>query len=99
MLRRGNQDVSDATQGAVVPSHGFFAGRRSLDLGAALFKARNGRLLDYVNLPPFIGMIVSDGKATLHELQSVYGVRDLFDLAEVISVDAYNRREIDKQAQ
>jgi hypothetical protein len=50
-----------------------------------------------VNLPPLIGMIVSDGKATLHELQSVYGVRDAYNLAEVISVDAHNRREIDKQ--
>lgn len=43
-------------------------------------------------------MIVSDGKATLHELQSVYGVRDAYNLTEVISVDAHNRREIDKQA-
>ena len=43
-------------------------------------------------------MIVSDGKATLHELQSVYGVRDAYSLSEVIAVDAHNRREIDKQA-
>ena len=41
-------------------------------------------------------MIVSDGKATLVELQSVYGVRDLYDLCEVIAVDAHNRREINK---
>lgn len=40
-------------------------------------------------------MIVSDGKATLNELQSVYGVRDAFNLAEVISVDVHNRRAID----
>jgi hypothetical protein len=39
-------------------------------------------------------MIVSDGKATLHELQSVYGVRDAFNLAEVISVDVHNRRKV-----
>ena len=43
-----------------------------------------------------IGMVVSAGLAALYELQSVYGVRDLFDLAEVISVDATNRREVNK---
>lgn len=37
-------------------------------------------------------MIVSDGKATLYELQSVYGVGDLFNLCEVIAVDSSNRR-------
>jgi hypothetical protein len=41
-------------------------------------------------------MIVSDGKATLHELQSVYGVGDAFNLCEVIACDAHNRREIEK---
>jgi len=41
-------------------------------------------------------MVISDGKATLHELQSVYGLRDLFNLCEVIAVDAHNRREVDK---
>lgn len=41
-------------------------------------------------------MIVSDGKATLHELQSVYGVGDCFNLAEVISVDNHNRREMQR---
>lgn len=41
-------------------------------------------------------MVVSSELATLHELQTVYGVRDLFDLAEVIGVDSHNRREISK---
>lgn len=42
------------------------------------------------------GIVISKGKATLRELQSVYGVGDLFDLCEVIAVDSYNRREISK---
>lgn len=42
------------------------------------------------------GMVISTGKATLHELQSVYGVGDLFNICEVIAVDAYNRRELSK---
>ena len=29
--------------------------------------------------------------ATLHELDTVYGVEDMYDLIEVIAVDALNR--------
>lgn len=53
---------------------------------------RTSGLIDYVNLPPMIGMVISESKATLCELQSVYGVGDLFNLCEVIAVDGYNRR-------
>jgi hypothetical protein len=49
-----------------------------------------------VNLPPLIGMIVSDRSATLHELQTVYSVRDAFNLAEVIAVDSFNKRELER---
>jgi len=58
-----------------------------------VFAGRPGRIVDYVNLPPLCGSIVSSGLATLHELQTVYGVKDAFDLAEVIRVDSHNRRE------
>ncbi|WP_236002294.1 transcription elongation factor GreA [Paraburkholderia elongata] len=37
-------------------------------------------------------MIVSRKLATLHELQTVYGAQDLYDLLEVIIVDDYNAR-------
>lgn len=37
-----------------------------------------------------IGMIVSAGRATLHELQTVYGVEDCYNLAEIIIVDTHN---------
>ena len=30
----------------------------------------------------------------MHELQTVYGVKDLYDLLEIIAVDANNQREI-----
>ena len=30
--------------------------------------------------------------ATLHELQTVYGLRDLWDMLEILSVDAHNER-------
>jgi len=38
------------------------------------------------------GVVISANKATMYELQSVYGVRDLFNLCEVIAIDGYNRR-------
>jgi len=41
-------------------------------------------------------MIVSSGLATLNELQSVYGVKDAYQLCEVIAVDAFNRRKATK---
>lgn len=50
-----------------------------------------------MNIPPRIGMVVSSGLATLAELQTVYGIRDLYDLIEVINVDAHNQRVIAKR--
>jgi hypothetical protein len=41
-------------------------------------------------------MVCSSELATLNELQTVYGVRDLFNLCEVIAVDSHNRRELAK---
>ena len=41
-----------------------------------------------------VGMVVSSKHATLHELQTVYGVQDLYNLAELIAVDAYNSRAV-----
>lgn len=36
--------------------------------------------------------MISADKATLHELQTVYGVVDLYDMIEVIQIDAHNAR-------
>jgi hypothetical protein len=43
-----------------------------------------------VNVPPVIGTIVSADLARLHELQSVYGVEDAYNLLEIVAVDRYN---------
>jgi hypothetical protein len=51
--------------------------------------------LNYENVPRVIGTLISSGQATLHELQTVYGVRDAYDMLEVVSVDIHNRRKID----
>lgn len=43
-------------------------------------------------MPPSIGTVVSAGKATLHELDTVYSVEDVYDMLEVLAVDAHNQR-------
>lgn len=45
-------------------------------------------------MPRVIGTVVSADKATLIELQSIYGVKDAYDLLEVILVDATNQRRM-----
>lgn len=48
--------------------------------------------MSYPNVPQAIGAVVSSGKATLHELETVYSEADLYDLLEVIMIDAHNQR-------
>lgn len=45
-----------------------------------------------MNVPRLIGNVVGTGLATLHELQTVYSLRDAYDLVEIARVDAYNER-------
>lgn len=52
--------------------------------------------MSYQNVPQSIGVVVSSNRATLHELQTVYGTKDLYDLLEIIAVDLHNRRELAK---
>jgi hypothetical protein len=42
--------------------------------------------------------VISAQHATLHELDTVYGVADLYRLAEVIRVDNFNQRLANKWA-
>jgi hypothetical protein len=37
-------------------------------------------------------VILSAKAATLHELQTVYGIKDAYDLIETIQIDAHNQR-------
>ena len=50
-------------------------------------------LIRYVNVPPLIGALVSGDRATLWELQSVYGVMDAYNLLEIMMVDEHNERK------
>ena len=49
-------------------------------------------------MPKAIAVVVSSRLATLHELDTVYGLEDLYDLIEVLSVDATNRRRAEEHA-
>lgn len=51
---------------------------------------------DYVNIPRTIGTVISSGKATLVELDTVLGSEDVYDLLEIITVDAYNSQIANK---
>jgi len=53
-------------------------------------------LADYVNVPKTIATVVSSKLATLFELDSVYGVEDMWRLLEIITVDNYNRMVVNK---
>lgn len=57
----------------------------------------SSRLIDYANVPKAIARVVSNRLATLHELQTVYGGEDLYDMLEIMAVDTYNRNVIESQ--
>lgn len=44
----------------------------------------------YLNIPTPIAMVVSAKLATLHELDTVYSLEDMWDMLEVIAVDSHN---------
>ena len=46
---------------------------------------------EYLNVAPTLGVIISRRLATLHELGTVYGVQDVYDMLEIIAVDDFNR--------
>jgi len=48
-------------------------------------------MVDYANMPQTGAAGVSARLATLHELDTVYGSRDLWDMLEVHAVDSHNR--------
>lgn len=75
-------------------AHGFFGARRELGISEPELTAPG--LREYPNVPRAIGAAVSLKMATLHELDTVYGVKDLYDLLEVAAIDGYNRRMIQK---
>ena len=56
-------------------------------------------MIHYPNVPRLIGALVSSGKATLHELDTVYSPQDAYLLLEILMVDTHNRRVITKSSE
>jgi hypothetical protein len=50
-------------------------------------------------VPQAIGVVISSGKATKYELQTIYGTQDLYDFLEIIAVDLHNRKTLEEYAQ
>lgn len=48
------------------------------------------RQIGYANINGVIGLIVSKRYATLHELKTVIGMAEAYDILEIITVDSYN---------
>ena len=52
----------------------------------------------FVNVPPMIGSVVNSKLATLHELETVYGLEDLYNLYEIILIKTANEQKALKKA-
>lgn len=66
----------------------FFSERANLDF---LRRYRSeAPTVDFKNVDSLIGAIIAEGKATLHELKTIYSLEDAFDLFEIIAVTRYN---------
>lgn len=57
---------------------------------------RPSGLVDYLNVPRTIATVVSSRLASLHELDTTYGLEDLWWLIEINSVDNHNRAMLNK---
>lgn len=53
----------------------------------------------YQNITQSIGQVVSSKLATLNELQTVYSLKDLYDMLEILAIDSHNMERLRKQAQ
>lgn len=47
-------------------------------------------MVEYLNVPRTIATCVSSRLATLHELDTVYGLEDMWRLLEINTVDTHN---------
>ena len=52
----------------------------------------------YVNVPPMIGAVVNSKLATLHELETVYGLEGLYNLYEIILIKVANEQKMIEKA-
>ena len=53
-------------------------------------------LIEYENVPPTVATAFSSGRASMTELTTTLGLEDLYDILEVLAVDARNARTVEK---
>jgi len=70
-------------------TYGFFFSRKRVDFGVSSDIDTKTPLV-CENVPHVIAGVLSTKLATLHELQTVYGLEDAYDLLEVAMVDGHN---------
>ena len=70
---------------------GFFRSGSLLELDDGTVGEEQPEWAEYRNLGSgTLGAVISSRLATLHQLDTVYGVTDLYRLAEIVKVDAFN---------
>ena len=74
-------------------------GRREVKIEDDVGDAAGG-LLEYLNVPRSIGAVISGKMATLHECDTVYSAQDVYNMIEIMRIDAHNAkiiRDLDKE--
>ncbi len=59
---------------------------------------RGAEFLQYANVASSVGNVITAKLATLHELQTIYSFRDMYDLLEIAAVNASNQRLVNRKA-
>lgn len=56
-------------------------------------------MISCANVPRTIAMAINAKVATLHEMQTIYGLEDVYDMLEVVSVNNHNEHVMMKVVQ
>ena len=77
----------------MVFAYGFFFKRKQIDFGVRQV-GKTKRLVEYQAAPKTIATAISSRLATLNELDTVYGVQDLWTLLEIYAIDQHNAAQL-----
>ena len=71
-------------------AHGFFFRRKQIDFGIKSTSQSARKLIEYQATTQAIATCISSRLATLHELDTVYSIEDMWILLEINAVDRHN---------
>jgi hypothetical protein len=95
--RRRSLDAARTAQDSSGIAHGFYFGRAHVKVRLDGLGVHEAELLDYPRRP-VTSRLISLRMATLHELSTVYSLQDCYDLLDIASVDAHNRRALSQKS-